>query len=252
MLVVPTDVTDRSQANELVSRTLERYGRLDVLVNNAGTILVGPVETMTEDDFRRVVETNFWGAYHVTMAALPAMRARKFGRIANISSIGGKAAFPHLLPYTVSKFALSGFTEGLRAELARDNILVTGVYPGTMRTGGHTHAWFKGNTTAEYTWFAASDTLPLLSVSAVRVADRTWRAICDGDPELVVGWTVRAGLLAHDLFPDWTAELTTLINKALPGPENLGAPAVQGQDLVGTVPTLLNRAVPDRARPGTV
>jgi NAD(P)-dependent dehydrogenase (short-subunit alcohol dehydrogenase family) len=110
------------------------------------------------------------------------MRAQRFGRIANVVSVGGRAAMPHLLPYTASKFALTGLTQGLRAELAKDNILVTGIYPATMRTGGHTHAWFKGNREAEYTWFALSDSVPILSTSAEYVARRLWQAVCNGDP----------------------------------------------------------------------
>ena len=187
-MAVPTDVTDQAQVNALVDRTVERHGRVDILVNNAGIIGVGPIETMTLDDFRAMMATHFWGPLYATMAVLPHMRARQFGRIANVVSVGGKAAVPHLLPYTASKFALTGLTEGLRTELARDNILVTGIYPHTMRTGGHTHAEFKGQREAEYTWFALSDSLPLVSTSAEHVARTLWRAVCDGDAEVVVGW----------------------------------------------------------------
>ena len=92
--------------------------------------------------------TNFWGAVYCSMAAIPHMRRRGFGRIGNVISIGGKLATPHLLPYTASKFALAGFTEALRSELARDGILVTGIYPHLMRTGGRFGfdkiEWFNG------------------------------------------------------------------------------------------------------------
>jgi short-subunit dehydrogenase len=177
------------------------------------------------------------------------MKARGCGRIAMVDSIGGKVAVPHLLPYTASKFALTGLTQGLRAELAKDNIFVTGVYPHTMRTGGHTHAWFKGNREAEYTWFSLSDTVPGLSISAETVARRLWRAVCDGDPEIIVGWPAQLAALFYNLFPSWSAELMGLVHRSLPGVANVGAPAVQGQDLQGRVPDLLNRAVPSHARP---
>ncbi len=250
VLIVPTDVSEREQAEALITRTIERFGRIDVLVNNAGIISVGPLETMTVEDFRRVLATNFWGAVYTSLAALPYMRAQQFGRIANVSSLGGKVAAPHLLPYTTSKFALTGFTEGLRAEAARDNILITGIYPGTMRTGGHTHAWFKGDKEAEYTWFALSDTTPVVSVSAHKTARKLWQAVCDGEPEVVVGWTAKAAVLFHDLFPEWNAELLALADRLLPAPTDVQAPAVQGQNLQGTAPDLLNRAVPPSARPG--
>jgi NAD(P)-dependent dehydrogenase (short-subunit alcohol dehydrogenase family) len=243
------DVTERGLADRLVDATTTQFGRIDVLINNAGIILVGPVQAMTVDDFRRLMATNFWGSVYTTMAALPYMRARRFGRIANIMSLGGRAAAPHLAPYNTSKFALAGFTQSLRAELVRDNIHVTGVYPMTIRTGGHTHAWFKGDQRAEYTWFGLGDTIPGLSASADRSARAVLRAVCDGDPNLFVGLPARLAVALDNLVPGWTAEVLTLINQALPAPVNLDAPAVQGQELEGTMPDLLNRLVPASARP---
>jgi NAD(P)-dependent dehydrogenase (short-subunit alcohol dehydrogenase family) len=247
---VATDVTDPGQVQVLVGRAIERHGRIDILINNAGIISVGPVETMTLDDFRAAMATNFWGALYATMAVLPHMRARQFGRIANVSSLGGKAAMPHLLPYTASKFALTGLTEGLRPELARDNIYVTGVYPSTMRTGGHTHAWFKGNREGEYTWFALSDTLPVVSASADYVARRLWSAVRDGEAEVVVGWPAHLAVVVQNLFPNETAEMMALVNRLLPRPSDVqDTHAVQGEKLAGTVPDLLSRMVPSSVRP---
>ncbi len=249
VLAVPTDVTDPQQVATLVDRAMERHGRIDVLINNAGIISVGPVEAMTLDDFHQVMDTNFWGAVHTTMAVLPHMKAQQFGRIGNVVSVGGLRAVPHMLPYTASKFALAGITEGLRAELARDNILVTGIYPSTMRTGGHAHAWFKGRQEEEFTWFALGDSLPLLSSSADHVARRLWQAVCDGEPSVIVGWPARLIVLLQNLVPNEVAEIMTLADRLLPASGNLGAPAVQGQDLRGPIPEMLNRAVPSAARP---
>jgi NAD(P)-dependent dehydrogenase (short-subunit alcohol dehydrogenase family) len=250
VMVVRTDVTDEAQVNALVDRTVRRYGRVDVLINNAGMIGVGPVETMTLEDFREAMATNFWGAVYATLAALPHMRRQRFGRIGNVSSIGGKVAAPHLLPYTASKFALTGFTEGLRAELAKDNILVTGIYPATMRTGGHTHALFKGNREAEYTWFALSDTLPVLSLSADRVARKLWEAVCDGEAEVLVGWPTRLAVGLQALFPNETAEAAAIVNHFLPPPDPGAVQAVRGEDLDVKFALILNRAIPPSARPG--
>ena len=170
VLAVPTDVSDEGQVRNLVARAIERFGKVDVLVNNAGTIQVGPAESMTVDDFRQAMAINYWGELLPTLALLPHMKTQGGGRIANVVSVGGKVSVPHLLPYCASKFALTGLTQGLRAELAKDNILVTGIYPGTIRTGGHTHAQFKGDHEAEYTWFALSDTIPGVSTSAESAA----------------------------------------------------------------------------------
>lgn len=249
ILIVPTDVSDRDQCQALIQRTVEHFGSIDVLINNAGIILVGPVQAMTVDDYRWLMSVNFWGSVYTTMAALPYMRARQFGRIANIMSLGGRAAAPRLSPYIASKFALAGFTQSLRAELVRDNIYVTGVYPMTIRTGGHTHAWFKGDQRAEYTWFGLSDTIPGLSASADRSARAVLRAVCDGESNVFVGLPARLAVAFDNLAPGWSAEALTLLNQILPAPINLDVPAVQGQDLEGTIPGLLNRLVPETARP---
>lgn len=251
VLAVATDVTDPARVRELVERTIERHGRVDILINNAGIMTVGPVEAMKPEDFRAAIETNFWGAFHATMAVLPHMRARRFGRIANVVSIGGKCAIPHMLPYTVGKFALTGFTEGLRTELVRDNIFVTGIYPGTMRTGGHKHAWLKGNTRAEYTWFGLSDTIPGLASSADQVARKLWKAVCNGDPELIVDWSTYLAVVSQAIFPNEVAEVLTMADRLLPGPVDVDAPAVQGQELRRAVIDVLNRAVPAGPRPGS-
>jgi NAD(P)-dependent dehydrogenase (short-subunit alcohol dehydrogenase family) len=250
VLAVPTDVSDPEQARALIVRTIDHFGRLDVLINNAGVISVGPVEAMNLDDFRQAMATNFWGAVYTTLAALPTMRNQQFGRIGNVVSIGGKLAVPHLLPYSASKFALTGFTEGLRSEVAHDNILVTGIYPTTMRTGGHTHAWFKGNQEAEYTWFALTDSIPGISLSAESVARKLLEALKNGDPELYVPWVSQVAAAMQAIFPSWVAETLSLLDRTLPAPTGTTSPAIQGQHLAGKVPSVLNRAVPPSARPG--
>ena len=251
VLAVPTDVSDEGQARNLVARAIERFGRVDVLVNNAGIIQVGPAETMTVDDFERAMGTNFWGELYPTLAVLPHMKAQGGGRIANVVSIGGKISVPHLLPYSASKFALTGLTEGLRAELAKDNILVTGIYPGTIRTGGHTHAEFKGNQEAEYTWFGLSDTIPGLSTSAESCARDLWEGVLNGDPEVIVGWNTRIGVIAHSLFPEWIVEALALVNRTLPAATEAHGLPTRGEDLTGKIPGALNRAIPPGTRPRT-
>jgi len=251
VLAVPTDVSDEGQVRTLVARAIERFGRVDILVNNAGTIQVGPAEAMTVDDFKQAMATNFWGELLPILAVLPHMRAQGGGRIANVVSVGGKVAMPHLLPYVASKFALTGLTEGLRAELAKDNILVTGIYPGTIRTGGHTHAEFKGDRNAEYTWFALSDTIPGISSSAAGAARALWKAVQNGDPEVIVGWNARLAILAHSLFPEWTVEALSFVNRALPSASETHGQSLRGEQLSGKIPDALNRMIPPGTRPRT-
>src|SRR5437763_6845434 len=114
-----------------------RHGRLDVVVNNAGIIEVGPQGTMSLADCQTVMGVNFWGAVHVTLAALPHLRRSSSGQILNITSIGGVVPIPHLLPYTCAKFAMVGLSEGLATELGGTGVRVTTIVPGLMRTGSY-------------------------------------------------------------------------------------------------------------------
>jgi len=106
----PCDVRDAVQVDTLVGMVHHEYGCIDVVVNNAGVIHVGPLDTLTLDDFTEAMETHFWGPLYVMAAVLPEMRARGEGRVVNVSSIGGIVPAPHLVPYDASKFALRGLS----------------------------------------------------------------------------------------------------------------------------------------------
>jgi len=213
LLTIPANVTDPAQAQAAVREVLDRYDRIDVLINNAGTITVGPLETMTLTDFEQAMGVNYWGPLYMTLAALPAMRQRRAGRVVNVASIGGKVAVPHLLPYTASKFALVGLSKGLRAELAKDGIVVTTVCPGLMRTGSPRNARFKGRHKDEYAWFAASDSLPLLSMSAECAAHKIIDALRHGDAEVVLSLPAKVLATLSDWFPGLTTDATALVNR---------------------------------------
>jgi NAD(P)-dependent dehydrogenase (short-subunit alcohol dehydrogenase family) len=228
VLAVPCDVTDRLQVQNMVGTAYERFGHVDVLVNNAGVIMVGPMETMTLEDYELAMKVHFWGPLHTTLAVLPAMRARREGRIVNISSIGGKIAFPHLLPYNASKFALVGLSEGMRAELASHGVLVTTVCPGLMRTGSPRNAWFKGRHEEEYAWFTISDSLPGSSVSAEKAARQIVAACKRGDAELIISLPAQLAVAFHGLFPGLTADILGVVDRLLPAPGGIGAEKLHG------------------------
>ena len=166
VLTVVCDLANRNETIDMVWQVKSAFGRIDVLVNNAGVIQVGPMEVMTLADYEEAMKVHYRAPLQATLEVLPEMRARHSGRIVNISSIGGKVSVPHLLPYCASKFALVGFSEGLRSELIKEGIYVTTVVPGLMRTGSPRNATFKGQHHAEYAWFSISDAMPLLSMSA--------------------------------------------------------------------------------------
>src|SRR4051812_25433795 len=218
VLTVVGDVRRRYEAERAIAQVVERYGRIDVLINNAGIIQVGPLDHMKLSDYEDAMLTHFWGPLYMTVAALPHMRREGAGRIVNISSIGGKISVPHLVPYSASKFALAGLSEGLRSELARYNIAVTTVFPGLMRTGSPVNAMFKGQRPQEYAWFAISDSLPLSSIAPERAARQIIRACRYGDAELVITIQARMAVLARTVAPELFAETMSLINQLLPGP----------------------------------
>lgn len=228
ILPIKADVTMREEAESAIQKVHQHFGPLDILVNNAGTIAVGPLETMTIDDFRESVNTHFWGPYFTTMAALPEMRKWKSGSIVNISSIGGEISVPHLIPYSVGKFALSGFSEGLRAELLKDNVYVTTVCPGLMRTGSPRNALFKGNNQAEYAWFSISDALPILSISANQAARSIVNACVHRKAHLVLSFPAKLAVLLHGLAPGTTTDLLAFINRLLPGSGDNGTEVKTG------------------------
>jgi NAD(P)-dependent dehydrogenase (short-subunit alcohol dehydrogenase family) len=230
VIAVPCDITDREQVDEMVRAVSERFGRIDVLVNNAGVIEVGPMEVMTLEDYEQAMKTHFWGPLYTTLAVLPEMRERASGRIVNITSIGGKISVPHLLPYSASKFALVGFSEGLRSELKKDGVVVTTVCPGLMRTGSPRNATFKGQHRAEYAWFSISDSLPVSSMSASRAARQIVEACKRGDAEVVLSIQAKMAVRFHGLFPGLTADLLGLVNKLLPAPGGIGTLRAKGKD----------------------
>jgi short-subunit dehydrogenase len=216
VLAVPCDVTARDQVEQMVRRANERFGRIDILINNAGITTVGPLQAQTLEDFHECMNVLYWGIVHPTLAVLPQMLARRRGHIANITSIGGKIAIPHLLPYSAAKFAAVGFSEGLRSEVLKDGVKVTTVVPGLMRTGSHWNAFFKGDNRAEFTWFSMGATMPLVSLDGRRAARKVVDAVRHGRSEAILSPQARILATVHGVFPGLTSDLMGLVNRALP------------------------------------
>ena len=255
VLAVPCDVSIREDVERMVREVAAQLGSIDAVINNAGTILVGPADVMELEDFEEAMNVNFWGPLHVILAVLPEMRRRGSGRIVNIASIGGKISVPHLLPYSASKFALVGLSEGLRAELALEGIQVSTICPGLMRTGSPRHAHFKGQHRAEYAWFSISDSLPVVSMSAERAARQIVDALRFGTAERVLSLPAKLTVAMHGLLPGLTADLLGFINRRLPGSQ--GEPAhrrVKGEASTSDVSpswlTSLNEQAARRANQG--
>ena len=255
VLTIPCDVSDPGQVEAAIQTALQCHGRIDVLVNNAGVIHVGPIDTMTLDDFEEAMETMFWGPVYTTLAVLPHMRRQGEGRIVNITSVGAKVSVPHLVPYSCAKFAAAAFSEGMRAELQGTGIKVVTIAPGLMRTGSYLNALFKGDEQKEAAWFSLGASLPGISMSANRAAGQIVAATRQGRAERIL--SVPANLIAHShgLFPGLTADILGLVNRALP---NGGPGARRGSETpalergwLHTLTTLGRRAAEEFLQPAT-
>ncbi|RKE23484.1 SDR family oxidoreductase [Streptomyces sp. TLI_171] len=233
---VACDITDPGAPEQLLAAVHDRFGPLDLLVNNAGIIQVGPFDALREQDFRQAMETMLFAPLRLTTAALPDLRRTGHGSIVNITSIGGRVPAPHLLPYVAAKFAAAGLSQGLRAELAGSGVSVTTVVPGLMRTGSHTAARFHGRAAAEYSWFAAAASLPLLSMDAERAARAIVRAAERGRPDLVLTPAARIGSRFQGLAPATTTRLLTLAARLLPRTGPRPAHDVPGAEAARTAP----------------
>lgn len=210
------DVSDREAVHRLVSDVERDLGPVEALFAVAGTIQVGPAETMTLEHFDEAVGTMLMGPVQLAWAVLPGMRARGRGRIGTVTSIGGKVAAPHLLPYVTAKFGAVGFSEGLSAELAGTGVTATTIVPGLMRTGSHERALFTGDRPAEFAWFGPAASLPLLSVDAERAARRMVDGVLAGRTTVVVTPLAWLGMRVHGLIPATTVRAMGLVVRMLP------------------------------------
>ncbi|MBC7743273.1 MAG: SDR family oxidoreductase [Bdellovibrionaceae bacterium] len=214
--LIVCDVTNPEQLSGAIRQVCKHSGRIDMLINNAGAILVGPFDSMTQADFEAQMNLHLYANISATKEVLPIFRRQRSGQIVNICSMGGKVAVPHMLPYDTSKFALAGFSQGLTAELAKENIAVTTVYPATMRTGSPIQAVFKGNAEKEFSWFANADVMPGLSIAADDAAEKILQAARDRRTELIPSSLGRLRIIAGALFPEIMMTGMGLINRLLP------------------------------------
>lgn len=209
-LTVACDVKDPSQVQTMVEKAREHYGYIDVLINNAGIFASGPVEQFSLSDWHQVIDTNLWGYIHTINALLPHFLERKTGTIINISSIGGKVPTPYLVPYCTSKFAVTGLTEALQAELKPKGIHVGGIYPNLIRSSFLERAVFRGKD--EQDLQIRREQLDNIVNNPVvekpeDVANAIWDAVKKQKSEVVVG-SANLSQAIYRLFPGLTKWLS--------------------------------------------
>lgn len=248
VIAVVADVTVRDDVLRFATEVRDRLGPVDVWINNAGVIQVAAAELMTGDDYAQALATHLWAPLHAAQLIAPEMRRRRFGRIVNIASIGGRMAVPHMAPYAASKAALVGLSRALRSELAADSVYVTTVCPGLLRTGSARHAQVRGNHRAEYAWFAIADSLPGLSTGAERAARQILDAAAHGDAELVIGLSAKVAALAVGIAPGLVHDALAVVNRLLPRADLAHREARRGADSESVLaPSVLTRLSDDAA-----
>jgi NAD(P)-dependent dehydrogenase (short-subunit alcohol dehydrogenase family) len=216
---ITADISRKEDCERMIASATERYGRVDVLVNCAGIITVGPFEDQPTQAFHDAMDVNFFGQLYAIQALLPQMLARRSGHIVNIASVGGKIAVPHLLPYVASKFALVGLSEGLHAELRHKGVRVLTVCPGLMRTGSHVQVNLVGDAEKEYRWFKFGATTPGLSIAARSAARKIFAATVAGRAEITITPQAWLGARIVGLAPESSSMAASVITQmALPEP----------------------------------
>jgi short-subunit dehydrogenase len=201
VFILPTDVTLPDQVTHLVTQVLERYGNLDILLNNAGICMSGPFVETTLDHWQQVLAVNLWGYIHTIQAVLPHFLAKKKGQIINVGSFGGKMPLPEMSAYCASKYAVTGLTESLRLELRPQGIEVIGIHPGVVRSSFLNRAVFVGDTPKESRARIEESLEGWLSSSCEEVAEAILDASIHHKTDVVVGmaqWATQA----YHVFPD--------------------------------------------------
>ena len=205
------DVTDRRQVRRSVEQVEDLFGGIDVLVNNAGTMIPGRFYTSHVEDFRRMMEVNFFGAVNMIKAALPAMLNARRGNIVNVASVAGRRGGATLSGYSASKFALVGFTEALRTELFGTRVTASIVVPGPVDTAmldnreWQSSSWALGRLRippAWVTWGVAAAVIAGLAEVEVPPGIATSVKIAALFPDLTAAW-LGYGNLAVDLLNRW-------------------------------------------------
>ncbi len=203
VLAVPTDVKDPAQVNTLVEKALTHFGSIDVLINNAGIYALGSVEQFSLSDWHEIIDINLWGYIHTIYTLLPHFLEQGKGTIVNVSSIGGKVPIPYQVPYSASKYAVTGLTESLHAELSPKGIQVCGIHPNFIKTDLMERAIFRGtdeqDTQERHDLVEKALQTPVLE-KPEKVAQAIWDAVEHKRSDVMVG-SANVSKTAYRLFP---------------------------------------------------
>ena len=249
------DVSDPEQVKAFLRTVVDTYGPVDILVNNAAQCYVGPASELDSLDMLLALRNIFWSQFHATMAVLPHMRARRFGRIVNITSIGGKVPIPHQAAYVAAKHAATGWSETLAAELEQDGVTVSTITPPPLRNGAPHPPPNNGHRDRAFTGVAGPLTSRFATISAERVARVVVNAVIHGHHERAVSPLSWLTARAHGLAPNLVGTGLRWIARKLPPAGKPGASSTMRQGFTvvrlsndGAVHELADRVAADEAR----
>ncbi|HLW57611.1 MAG TPA: SDR family oxidoreductase [Bacteriovoracaceae bacterium] len=210
------DVSNRQEVESVIDDIIRNQGQLDFLFNNAGIITVGSMESLSEKNYKEALDIMYWGMVNTTLSTLPYMKNQKRGQIINITSIGGEISVPHLLAYSAAKFAAMGFSRGTTSELRKDNIYVTTIVPGLMRTGSYVNAQFPEDEKDEFKIFSFLASTPGITVNPRRAARKILEATKERKAYQIIGFQAKALVNLTHLFPNLTSNVFSLVSSFLP------------------------------------
>ena len=190
ILVCPCDISKRDQVKEMSKTVLEKFGSVDILINNAGFAIYGSVSDLTIDEIESQMETNYFGMIYCTKNFLPSMLTKKSGHIVNVASVAASFGLPGIASYCASKFAMLGFSEGLKHELKDTGVGITVVSPIMVRTNFFEHSSFK-----------KMPKFSPVSLSSKTVAKTILKAANSQRLEIIVPSVVRGAVWMKNTFP---------------------------------------------------
>ncbi len=247
-LIVKADLGVQSEAERAIDSIAAHFGHLDALINSIGVMQIGPLEHMTQADFESAMKVNFWAGMWCARAAIPHLQKTGNGRIANIVSFGGQIAAPHMAPYAASKFAMKGFSDALRNEVAKDGILVTTVCPGPIRSGSHVQIRFKGQQAKEYRMLKTAVGVPFGAIEVDSAARLIIDAMKKGVPQLTFPFPIQLAVAGYTAFPNLAGAMVAFATRFAPAPtDESGDKAFAGHDLQDEVPPSRLTQLADRA-----
>ncbi len=217
------DLRKNETCQDLISHATEKFGQVDILINNAGVIHLGPIEKQPLQAYQDAMATDFFAAVQLITAVMPQMLDRCAGSIVNIASVGGKIPVPHLAPYNAAKFATVGYSATLCSELRSKGIRVTTVCPGLMRTGSYPNAIVVGDLEKEYRWFSLGASLPGVAHSSAGAARTILEATVEGRAEITVGLDAYMAARFYGVMPETVTTLGSLAERFI-------LPATSGTD----------------------